>query len=315
MTKAEKGTPNQRENSGFVYDTEIGKITVESDGASITAVRFGTAAGRELRRTALIDRAAREIREYLAGARTHFDLPLSPAGTAFQKCVWEALQTIPYGETRNYQQIAEQIGCPHGSRAVGMANHKNPIAILIPCHRVIGSDGSLVGYAAGLPIKERLLALEKGQTQKGAATEPDGIVPYQRRAHYYETDQMGIVHHSNYIRWMEEARLDFLEQLGWGYEKLESGGLLVPVIAVSCRYKSPVRFGETVCISVAISSYQGTRLSLDYLITDQPTGHLRATGRSEHCFCNRDGRPIRLRKFSQALDKLLSDHLRRNEVP
>ncbi|MFU0831916.1 MAG: Methylated-DNA--protein-cysteine methyltransferase [Oscillospiraceae bacterium] len=124
-------------------------------------VRFGAAERKTLCRSPLTDRAAAEIQEYFIGKRKQFDLPLSPRGTEFQKRVWHALQSIPYGETRSYRQIAEQIGSPKAYRAVGMANNKNPIAILIPCHRVIGSDGSLIGYAAGLDIKSRLLALEQ----------------------------------------------------------------------------------------------------------------------------------------------------------
>lgn len=145
----------------FVYDTSIGKITIASDEETITLVQFGEAERAPLHRCPLIDRAAAEIQEYLNGKRTLFDLPISPRGTDFQKRVWHALRSIPYGETRSYRQIAEQIGSPKAYRAVGMANNKNPVAILIPCHRVIGSDGSLVGYAAGLDIKGRLLALEQ----------------------------------------------------------------------------------------------------------------------------------------------------------
>lgn len=109
----------------------------------------------------LLRRAAEELGEYLGGRRHDFTVPLDPRGTDFQRQVWQALRSIPYGETRTYGQIAEQIGRPHAARAVGMANNRNPIAILIPCHRVIGSDGSMTGYAAGIAIKERLLALER----------------------------------------------------------------------------------------------------------------------------------------------------------
>lgn len=128
---------------------------------------------------------------------------------------------------------------------------------------------------------------------------------YERRAAYYETDQMGIIHHSNYIRWMEEARLDFMEQLGWGYRKLEEDGLFIPVTAVSCEYKSPVRFDDTVLISVRVAEYRGVRLTMSYRITDRTTGQLRTVGESRHCFCNREGRPIRLKKFSPEFDLLL----------
>lgn len=313
---------NEKENrksehgkaSRFVYDTAVGKMTIASDGRAITSVAFGEAAGTGgLRRSELTDRAAEELAEYFAGKRKAFDLPLSPGGTAFQKRVWDALRTIPYGETRSYRQIAEQIGSPDACRAVGAANNRNPIAILIPCHRVVGADGSLVGYAAGIELKKRLLDLEQGGIGREGreepsvfATEARNIRPYLRRANYYETDRMGIIHHSNYIRWMEEARLDYLEQLGWGYRKLEDSGLLIPVTGIGCTYKSPVRFGDTVLIFVRVAAYQGVRLTLSYRIADRETGLLRAAGTSGHCFCSRSGKPIRLRKFSAELDRLLS---------
>jgi len=112
--------------------------------------------------TVLIQSAAAQIDEYLAGARTQFSLPLALHGTEFQQEVWQALQTIPYGETRSYKDIAAAIGRPKALRAVGMANNRNPIAIIVPCHRVIGRDGSLTGYGGGLPLKQRLLELEQG---------------------------------------------------------------------------------------------------------------------------------------------------------
>lgn len=105
--------------------------------------------------------AVRELTEYFAGTRTTFDVPLHEEGTPFQKRVWAALRAIPYGETRSYGQIAAQIGNPRGARAVGMANNRNPVMILTPCHRVIGADGSLVGFGGGLPMKKYLLELEK----------------------------------------------------------------------------------------------------------------------------------------------------------
>ncbi len=110
--------------------------------------------------TPLLLEAKRQLEEYFAGLRAAFSLPLAPKGTDFQKLVWRELENIPYGETRTYGQIAEAVGNPAASRAVGGANHKNPIAIMIPCHRVIGADGSLTGYAGGLDVKETLLRLE-----------------------------------------------------------------------------------------------------------------------------------------------------------
>lgn len=108
----------------------------------------------------LLAQAAGQLAEYFAGTRTAFDLPLDPAGTPFQQQVWAALRAIPYGETRSYLAIARQLGRPTATRAVGAANGRNPIAIVTPCHRVIGSDGSLTGFAGGLDNKRRLLALE-----------------------------------------------------------------------------------------------------------------------------------------------------------
>jgi methylated-DNA-[protein]-cysteine S-methyltransferase len=109
--------------------------------------------------------AERQLREYFAGSRKVFDLKLDFAGTAFQRRVWAALLTIPYGETRSYIQVARQIGRPDAVRAVGAANGRNPIPLIAPCHRVIGASGKLVGFAAGLEIKARLLALEAPQAQ------------------------------------------------------------------------------------------------------------------------------------------------------
>lgn len=99
--------------------------------------------------------------EYLDGDRKEFDLPLGVEGTPFQKAAWDALLTIPYGETRSYKQMAELVGNPKACRAIGLANNRNPISIVIPCHRVIGANGKLVGYGGGLHIKEQLLAIEK----------------------------------------------------------------------------------------------------------------------------------------------------------
>jgi methylated-DNA-[protein]-cysteine S-methyltransferase len=107
--------------------------------------------------------AINQLRAYFAGELENFDLPLAPEGTEFQKKVWDQLCKIPYGETISYGALAKHIGNPNASRAVGLANGSNPIPIVIPCHRVIGSNGKLTGYGGGLPIKEKLLALEKRQ--------------------------------------------------------------------------------------------------------------------------------------------------------
>ena len=139
-------------------ETPIGLLTLQADEAAVTAIRFGADGAQDA--SPLLDAAEAQLREYFAGARRTFDLPLAPHGTAFQQRVWAALRAIPYGETRTYGELAAAIDSPNASRAVGMANHRNPIPIIIPCHRVIGANGTLTGYAGGLEIKRRLLALE-----------------------------------------------------------------------------------------------------------------------------------------------------------
>ena len=138
--------------------TPIGPLTLQADEVAVTAIRFGAGGAQDA--SPLLDAAEAQLREYFAGARRTFDLPLAPHGTAFQQRVWAALRAIPYGETRTYGELAAAIGSPNASRAVGMANHRNPIPIIIPCHRVIGENGTLTGYAGGLEVKQKLLALE-----------------------------------------------------------------------------------------------------------------------------------------------------------
>lgn len=111
----------------------------------------------------LLERAAAQLAGYFAGRRRDFDVPLDPIGTDFQRRVWEAVGRIPYGETRSYAELAEGLGRPKASRAVGAANGRNPISIMIPCHRLVGSGGALTGYAGGLPAKRWLLDLERGR--------------------------------------------------------------------------------------------------------------------------------------------------------
>lgn len=146
----------------------LGAVRIVENGREIVRLDLGgkapfaPLAGADARETPLLRAAFAQLCEYLAGARKTFDLPLNPSGTPFQHGVWQALRTIPYGQTRSYRQIAEAVNCPGGFRAVGMANNRNPIAVFIPCHRVIGASGSLVGYGAGLPLKALLLELESG---------------------------------------------------------------------------------------------------------------------------------------------------------
>ena len=148
----------------LLCETLIGLLQIVEDDSAITQIRLAdNSFSREAEETPLLLEAKRQLTEYFSGKRKNFDLPLAPKGTPFQQKVWTALQTIPYGETRSYQQIAEQIGSPKACRAVGLANNKNPIILAIPCHRVIGADGQLVGYAGGIWIKEKLLALEQAK--------------------------------------------------------------------------------------------------------------------------------------------------------
>lgn len=133
-------------------------MLVERDDA-LAELRFGADDGTEA--SPLLLRARTELEEYFAGRRREFDLPLAPHGTPFQQRVWQALRAIPYGSTCTYGELAAAVGNPRASRAVGMANHRNPLPILIPCHRVIGASGALTGYAGGLEWKRRLLAIEE----------------------------------------------------------------------------------------------------------------------------------------------------------
>lgn len=147
-------------------NTAIGWLRIVAEGEAITQVQLhGQNTPQHLQTElpghALLSEAKRQLEEYFAGNRILFTLPLNPKGTAFQQKVWKQLQCIPYGKTCTYGQIAERIGNPKASRAVGSANHSNPIAILIPCHRVVGANGSLTGYAGGLDKKEALLKLEQ----------------------------------------------------------------------------------------------------------------------------------------------------------
>ncbi len=145
--------------TGYIQ-TPLGDIGISEDGGAITEVFFGLRQPGEDASSPLLEKAANQLREYFAGRRRNFDLPLAPQGTPFSQRVWAALLKIPYGETCSYGDIARAVGSPKAFRAVGMANNRNPIAIVIPCHRVIGSDGTLVGYGSGLDKKRWLLALE-----------------------------------------------------------------------------------------------------------------------------------------------------------
>ncbi|CUH92040.1 methylated-DNA--[protein]-cysteine S-methyltransferase [Herbinix luporum] len=154
---------------GFFYDMPIGQIFIAEDGIGINKVTLAGDINEEdlkkytMEETKLIKETAGQLREYFEGIRKEFTISLNPQGSSFQKKVWEALLQIPYGETRSYKEIAQIIGNKKAARAVGMANHNNPIMCIIPCHRVIGSDGSLIGYRGGIEIKVKLLQLEKSE--------------------------------------------------------------------------------------------------------------------------------------------------------
>lgn len=151
-------------NAAFAtYTFNIGAIQVSCNGGAVTGVMFAHATGivPSNDSSALLDLVFVQFTEFFAGSRRVFDFPIEPRGTAFQRAVWSELLAIPYGETRTYGQIAAAMGNPSACRAVGMACGRNPIAIIVPCHRVIGANGSLTGFAGGLSIKRSLLALER----------------------------------------------------------------------------------------------------------------------------------------------------------
>ena len=147
----------------YFYETIIGYLTISADEQGITDVSFGkrNPVHAVCEETHVIKQAVSELQEYFEGRRREFTVPLHPQGTDFQLRVWQVLRTIPYGKTWSYKQVATAAGNRKASRAVGMANNRNPIAIIIPCHRVIGANGRLVGYAGGLDVKEKLLEIEQ----------------------------------------------------------------------------------------------------------------------------------------------------------
>ncbi|WP_365925047.1 methylated-DNA--[protein]-cysteine S-methyltransferase [uncultured Pseudoflavonifractor sp.] len=151
----------------ILFDTALGPMGLEEENSAIVRLLLpGRPAPRiACRETPLLTEGKRQVLEYLAGQRREFHLPLAPGGTEFYRSVWRALEAIPYGETRSYRDIAQAVGRPRAVRAVGQANHHNPIPIIIPCHRVVGANGSLTGYAGGLELKERLLRLEAGAVE------------------------------------------------------------------------------------------------------------------------------------------------------
>jgi methylated-DNA-[protein]-cysteine S-methyltransferase len=166
----------------MTFESPIGKLFLSADGEAVTGLYMDVpdmplAASTDRSHQAIaapLAAAAVQLEQYFAGVRRDFDLPLSLAGTPFQREVWHALTEIPYGETVSYGELARRIGNPRGSRAVGRANNRNPVSIVVPCHRVIGADGSLTGYGGGLERKRWLLAHEgMPQTQDGFESRVD----------------------------------------------------------------------------------------------------------------------------------------------
>lgn len=144
----------------ILCQSPLGPLTLTASENALLSLDFGDTRTSGDSPSPILEQAVRELAEYFAGTRKDFTIPLSPAGTPFQQKVWAALLTIPYGRTASYGEIAAKINKPGGAVAVGQANSRNPIPILIPCHRVIGADGKLVGYTGGMHIKEALLAIE-----------------------------------------------------------------------------------------------------------------------------------------------------------
>ncbi|WP_035051461.1 acyl-CoA thioesterase [Carnobacterium pleistocenium] len=132
---------------------------------------------------------------------------------------------------------------------------------------------------------------------------------YEHQAHYYETDQMGIIHHSNYIRWFEEARTNLLDQMNFGYDQMEKLGIIIPVLAITCTYKSMVHYNDHVYIIPKIEAFNGIRLTISYQIVDKGTGELRTTGESKHCFLDKNNRPISLKKQQPKIYELFDTYL------
>ncbi|WP_425516040.1 methylated-DNA--[protein]-cysteine S-methyltransferase [Anaerolentibacter hominis] len=147
-------------------ESPAGLILIEETDGEVTRIGFTEEQIKTPDQSPVLHETVRELLEYFEGNRKEFELPLHPSGTAFQKKVWDALKEIPYGETRSYKEIAQAIGNPKACRAVGMANHNNPIGIVIPCHRVLGANGALTGYAGGLDKKASLLFLEQMHCDK-----------------------------------------------------------------------------------------------------------------------------------------------------
>lgn len=203
------------------YDSPIGGLCLEDDGEALTALypvsylSQDNRTAEDSRASELLKRTCDELEDYFLGRRTEFDLPLHPQGTSFQKKVWNALREIPYGETRSYADIAVRIGQPQACRAVGGANNKNRILILIPCHRVIGKNGSLTGFGCGMDAKEHLLKLEaahmSGSSFSGTVSPAETYLVSEALAEYAHRKQQGDYTLEDYFALPEERRVELID--------------------------------------------------------------------------------------------------------
>lgn len=176
-------TMNRTRHQRHVYkqmESPVGRLTLVATDAGLAAIVWENDRPRRVRLNVeakdnehpMLVEAERQLEEYFAGRRKQFALQLDPSGTAFQRKVWNALMTIPFGETRSYSEVATQIGHPSGARAVGAANGRNPLSVVAPCHRVVGATGALTGFAGGLDVKAQLLAFEGAAVEKGDHRQP-----------------------------------------------------------------------------------------------------------------------------------------------
>lgn len=133
-------------------------------------------------------------------------------------------------------------------------------------------------------------------------------IVYERKPFYYETDRMDVVHHSNYIRWFEEARIHFMEEAGYSYARIEAEGIMLPVLSAECQYRSSVRFGDTILIEASIAEFNGFKMAIEYIVTDKESGELRAKGKTTHCFTDSEMKPLRIKKSFPELYELYTEY-------
>ncbi len=144
--------------------------------------------------------------------------------------------------------------------------------------------------------------MAKHEIQVNTQADPIHITPYERRAQYHETDQMGIIHHSNYVKWMEEARINLMDQIGLSYKQMEEMEIISPVLSIEVNYRSMVHFDDIVIIEPRLTKYDGIRMEIEYNMYDKKTGEIRCTAKSSHCFLNRSGKPISLKRSYPEID-------------